>query len=237
MKFFICSDWHMGDGSAMDRFGWSEEEIIQGLSIIKQQVDEVVLLGDIYENYKFSLKKIREAYPKLCFFLENTPWIRRIRGNHDFVGEYPERYVISEERHSILMEHGYSADFNGSLLGRLFCRLWYRCLCTFKDSALMQKLAVTDLSLEKEREYRNTYAHKYLLHAAKKWKDYDVVVLAHSHDQEMLRSRYREKDTLYLNCGTCSEGRWQGIFLDTATLAYQFINEEKTNRLFYVLAG
>jgi len=77
---------------------------------------------------------------------------------------------------------------------------------------------------------------KYLTYALNLLKDNDVVILAHTHKLESHHTYYLNKKKRYLNCGSCSLGRFQGIVLDTETLRYDLIKEtvESVNKLYVI---
>ncbi|MDZ7632953.1 MAG: hypothetical protein U5L72_00325 [Bacteroidales bacterium] len=64
---------------------------------------------------------------------------------------------------------------------------------------------------------------KYLTYALNLLKENDMVILAHTHKLESHHTYYLNKKKRYLNCGSCSLGRFQGIVLDTETLRYDLI--------------
>ena len=68
---------------------------------------------------------------------------------------------------------------------------------------------------------------KYLTYALRLLKEHDVVILAHTHKLESHHTYYLNKKKRYLNCGSCSLGRFEGIILDTETLSYDFIKKGK----------
>jgi predicted phosphodiesterase len=68
---------------------------------------------------------------------------------------------------------------------------------------------------------------KYLTYALRLLKEHDVVILAHTHKLESHHTYYLNKKKRYLNSGSCSLGRFQGILMDTETLKYELIKENK----------
>jgi len=68
---------------------------------------------------------------------------------------------------------------------------------------------------------------KYLTYALKLLKEHDVVILAHTHKLESHHTYYLNMKKRYLNCGSCSLGRFQAIVMDTETLKYELIKENK----------
>jgi len=68
---------------------------------------------------------------------------------------------------------------------------------------------------------------KYLTYALNLLKEHDVVILGHTHKLESHHTYYLNKKKRYLNSGSCSLGRFQGIIMDTETLKYELINENK----------
>jgi hypothetical protein len=55
-----------------------------------------------------------------------------------------------------------------------------------------------------------------------------MVILAHTHKLESHHTYYLNKKKRYLNCGSCSMGRFQGVVLDTETLDYELIKKDYT---------
>jgi predicted phosphodiesterase len=68
---------------------------------------------------------------------------------------------------------------------------------------------------------------KYLSYALKLLKEHDMVILSHTHKLESHHTYYLNKKKRYLNSGSCSLGRFQGILMDTETLKYELIKETK----------
>ena len=68
---------------------------------------------------------------------------------------------------------------------------------------------------------------KYLTYALKVLQKFDVVILGHTHKLESHHTYYLNKKKRYLNSGSCSLGRFQGILIDTETLKYELIKETR----------
>jgi predicted phosphodiesterase len=71
---------------------------------------------------------------------------------------------------------------------------------------------------------RKYNSYKYLKYALRLLRRYDVVILGHTHKLEAHKTYFLNKKKIYLNCGSCSLGRFQGIILDTESLEYELIN-------------
>jgi hypothetical protein len=140
-------------------------------------------------------------------------------------------YLISNSKdQTIYIEHGHNADwFNGSRLGRALGKLGLSVMKIVSASPFMFKLYLGIVSFNEEinkipKKY-NTL--KYLTYAMKLLKHYDVVILGHTHKLESHHTYFLNRKKRYLNCGSCSLGRFQGIVLDTETLKYELIKETK----------
>jgi hypothetical protein len=128
--------------------------------------------------------------------------------------------IINSKREKILVEHGHRGDFvNGTAIGRFIGKLFYIIL------KLLARLSVTRAvyfhfiehndGLKGHGKY-NSY--KYLRYAVKLLRNYDLVILGHTHKLEIHDTYRRGCKKRYINCGTCSFGRFQGIVIDTETL-------------------
>ena len=64
---------------------------------------------------------------------------------------------------------------------------------------------------------------KYLMYALKLLKKYDMVILGHTHKLESHKVYYLNSKKIYLNCGTCSLGRFQAVVVDTESFDFETI--------------
>lgn len=229
MRLLVISDLHIDLGDSFGTFKWKPNRFIKVLDTITKhyQIDQVVLNGDVYDLYKYAYNEVVEANTKLVeYFRSHNCYF--IRGNHDFWGTSARRvYVIKNSSgQKIRIEHGHDADFlNGTKLGRFIGRTSHDIIKYFIKYKWIERLYHKTVERVDEihsipRKY-NTY--KYLLYALKLLRHYDMVILGHTHKIEVHKMYYANKKKQYLNCGSCSLGRFQGILLDTETLANDII--------------
>ncbi len=230
MQILIISDLHLGvpqDGS--DTFGWRAEEFIATMeSVIAQyHVEMVVLNGDIYELYKWDFSEIVEHNRAVLAYLYAKKPVY-IKGNHDIFNNFGrDSFLIrNTQGQTIYIEHGHNGDFlNGTRVGRLFGKWIYlliKILCRFHwfKKAYLAAVSFDDEVHRIPRKYNSL---RYLNYALNLLRDYDVVILGHTHKIEYHKTYYLNKKKRYLNCGSCSLGRFQAIVLDTETLWYETI--------------
>ena len=128
------------------------------------------------------------------------------------------------------MEHGHNADFlNGTRLGRAISLLGFNILKRIMQYKWVEKIyfkAVEwDDQINRIPKKYNTF--KYLNYALKLLRDYDVVIMGHTHKLESHKTYYFNSKKIYLNTGTCSLGRFQAIIFDTETLQYDSVKISK----------
>lgn len=233
MNILILSDFHIDIGDKFGTFRWNADELIAQIEKVRTQydIDQVILNGDIYELYKYKLNDIEESQKVLVNYLKQKEFVF-IRGNHDVVHhEGLNHYMIRNSiGQTIYIEHGHEADFiNGTRIGRFISRL---SLCSLKKVVNINWLQnlyfkIVEFNDEINRIPKKYNSYKYLKYALKKLKDYDVVILGHTHKIETHHTYYLNKKKRYLNCGSCSMGRFQGIVLDTESLRYTLIKTDK----------
>jgi len=229
MNILVLSDLHICNGDRLDTFKWEARAFIKKLEYIRAtySIDQVILNGDIYELCKYSLKEITRKNTLLVNYFEVINAIY-IKGNHDIGHPNGLNYylIINSKGRRIRIEHGHKADFlNGTRPGRIvghsFFKMLKACACMPFAVRLYFGRLLKNEGISHERTY-NFYT--YLRYAVRLLKRDDVVILGHTHSLEV-HTTYSGNDTkLYLNCGSCSFGRFQGMILDTETLRYQPIN-------------
>jgi predicted phosphodiesterase len=233
MNILVISDLHLDNGDHAGLFQWNELEFILDLERVRKQysVDKVILNGDIFELFKYTLSDIEAANPVLTKYLSDSD-IVFIRGNHDLISGIGglNFQITNSSGQSIYIEHGHNADwFNGSSLGRRLGKLGLKFMKHVSHSRLMLRLyhRIIVLNEDINRVPKKYNTLKYLTYAMKLLKKYDVVILGHTHKLESHHTYFLNRKKRYLNCGSCSLGRFQGIVLDTETLKYEFIMERR----------
>lgn len=229
MKILIISDLHLGVNDKGDIFGWEESDFLAILKKIVFQfgIEKIMLNGDIFELYKHNKKDIEIEYYQLLYYLRSKDAIF-ISGNHDAISETGEQnYLITNtKREKIYIEHGHNADFlNGTRFGRVVGRFLQSVLKKMCRFDLVNRIYINIVKFDDEIERipRSYNSYKYLNYAMKLLKKYDVVILGHTHKMEMHKTWYYNSKKKYLNCGSCSLGRFHGIVLDTETLWYETV--------------
>jgi predicted phosphodiesterase len=197
----------------------------------RYNVDKVIFNGDIFELQKYRYEEIVKANPILIRYFNDNDFIF-IKGNQDLVNDSSVDHFQLTNSHdqSIHIEHGHKADwFNGSRIGRSIGEFGMSILKKLSYSQWMMGIyfkivAFTDQIYLIPKSYDTL---KYLTYALKLLHKHDVVILAHTHKLESHHTYYLNKKKRYLNSGSCSLGRFQGILMDTETLKYELIKETK----------
>lgn len=235
MKILVVSDLHIDTHDESGIFKWNETKLIMQMEYIRDlySIDKVIFNGDIFELYKYSFDEIRKANPNLIEYLKNKDFVF-IKGNHDLISDFGKEYfqIINSHGQSIYIEHGHSADWlNGNKTGRAVIKFGLSLLKKFPHSKSLKdfyfrKIATDDFLNHTPKKY-NTI--KYLTYALRLLKEHDVVFLAHTHKLESHHTYYMNKKKRYLNSGACSMGRFQAIVMDTESLKYELIKDEKNS--------
>jgi predicted phosphodiesterase len=155
-----------------------------------------------------------------------------IKGNHDIINDFGiDHYDITNSQgQTIHIEHGHKADWlNGTRIGRALGRLGLSILKKMTHSKSMMDIYFKIVAFEEQINHipKSYNTLKYLTYALKLLRKYDVVILSHTHKLESHHTYYLNKKKRYLNSGSCSMGRFQGIIMDTETLKYELIKETK----------
>jgi len=240
MNILVLSDLHIDTRDEFGIFQWNEQDLIMQLEDIrdKHRIDKVIFNGDVFELYKYGFEEISRSNPVLTSYLKDRDFIF-IKGNHDIVNDFGlDSYdIVNSWGHRIHIEHGHKADWlNGTQFGRWICKIALSGLKKLSASkklmGLYFRIVVFDDQINRIPKKYNTI--KYLTYALKLLKEHDVVILAHTHKLESHHTYYLNKKKRYLNCGSCSMGRFQGIVMNTETLDYELIkiDKAKTIKLF-----
>lgn len=224
LKIAVISDLHVGPADRTNVFGHTSLEFTRFLKFLESSFDRIVLLGDVWETLtsprygrpKEGLRAAREAYPDLARRFEG-PRYHYVHGNHDIVAgsseEAPEELVLESDGVRVLLTHGHQHD----ALIRHFRRWtelnvwiggWIR---RFGFEAVHQFLSRMD-----ERRLR-TKGHpqecsfqRWAVRRARRRKA-DVVVTGHTHQL----TRGEHGDRVFLNSGSCAEGKLAFAAIDT----------------------
>ena len=228
MKLFVVSDLHLEASETLGTFGWDQEEFIAMMETVRKthSIDKVVLNGDTFDLCKSAYSDIAARNEKLISYLTGINALF-VKGNHDISLPFGQKHfgVINGKGEKIYIEHGHRGDFiNGTAVGRFIGKMFYRFLKCVTRVSFIQALYYGYLEQDeglKGHRYYNSY--KYLRHAVKLHRKYDVVILGHTHKMEHHDTYSRGNYKRYFNSGSCSFGRFQGIVLDTETLEHRTI--------------
>lgn len=241
MKLLVLSDLHIGNGNSLGAFGWNDDDFISRLELYRElyAIDTVILNGDIFEMYKYSFREIYRHHRKLLDYFFRDECIL-LRGNHDsvFSESRDELTLVNSSGKLIHFEHGHRADFCGYMAVRAFHRIGFR-LLRFSSllgsiHRLSRFLTDRDESFDRVRLKKGRYRRyaEGLLDGL-----YDVIVLGHTHAMESMEFRGRGGSKLMINSGTCSQGRFQAVVLDTESLEYFFIRDGRKKPAALLPAG
>lgn len=235
MTILIFSDLHIDTGDTFGTFQWKEKDLICRIEKIRRSfsVEKIILNGDIFELLKYRYEDIEKANSRLIEYLTQKDFIY-IKGNHDVLNRYGLNYyqITNSHGQTIHIEHGHQADwFNGSKFGQTLSKIGFSLLKALSGSKTLMDIYLRTVS------YNDNINHipkkynriKYLSYALRLLKEHDVVILGHTHKLESHHTYYLNKKKRYLNCGSCSMGRFQAILLDTERLQYEMIKESKSS--------
>jgi predicted phosphodiesterase len=229
MNILLLSDLHIDNGDKFGTFGWKPKKFIKALEMLVEayQIDQVILNGDILDLYKYNLKEVyRKNFDLITYF--NRKGFIYTRGNHDLFNPFAQdsHTITNSKGQTIYIEHGHNADFlNGTRIGRSIGMLGFYLLKKIIKFKLVERIYFKAVEWDDQvnripKKY-NTF--KYLNYALSLLKHHDVVILGHTHKLEAHKTYYLNSKKMYLNTGSCSMGRLQGIMLNTETFRYETI--------------
>lgn len=238
MNLLVLSDLHIGNNDHFDSFGWQPEEFIRALEVMKfkEHIDKIVLNGDIFELYKYSFDEIKSSNKLIVDYLLNNKDVVYLKGNHDAICPFGQDiYRVENSKGKIIhIEHGHSADFmNGTHLGRKIQTLGFNLLRPFSKFRpvfnIYQKIQLMGEVINNiPKKYDSI---RYLSYALRLLKHNDVVIMGHTHKIESHKTYYLNNKKLYINSGSCSMGRFQGVLIDTETLKHETFKFKNFNDL------
>jgi predicted phosphodiesterase len=233
MNILILSDLHIDTCDSFGTFQWDEMDFLLRIEeqCDKHKIDKVIFNGDTFELMKYSFAEIASANPILMNYFRNNDFIF-IKGNHDIVNGFGQDCydIVNSQGQKIHIEHGHNADWiNGTRIGRAIGNSFFLLLkkLTHIDAIMRFYLRIVALDDHVNDIPKRYNTLKYLSYALKLLKENDLVILSHTHKLESHHTYYLNKKKRYLNSGSCSLGRFQGILLDTETLKYELIKETK----------
>jgi predicted phosphodiesterase len=235
MNILVISDLHIDTSDTFGTFQWNEMDFIMQIENMRElySLDKVIFNGDTFELLKYKYEDIANANPALISYFRDKDFVF-IKGNHDIVNSLGlENYQITNSRgETIHIEHGHNADwFNGKRIGRAIGKFGFSILKKLSHHKYLMDIYFKIVALNEQLNYipKNYNTLKYLTYALRLLKEHDVVILSHTHKLESHHTYYLNKKKRYLNTGSCSLGRFQGLVMDTETLKYELIKETKVS--------
>ncbi|MCP3059507.1 metallophosphoesterase family protein [Myxococcus sp. K38C18041901] len=229
MHIAVISDLHLGRRDAADHFGHEDTAFLRFLRGLEGDFERIVLLGDIFETLTSKtpgrqaaeLAAARAAHPELVQRF-SQPQYHYIHGNHDLVAGTvlgaPEQLVLEADGVRMLFTHGHHHDWvirKARWLSEaaVWTGAWLRRMRLHAMFRMFQALDVRLTHAASDPE-RCTFQRWALARAHE--QEADVVVTGHTH----LGMKVEHGSRLFLNSGTCSEGQFSFLSLDTRAGRY-----------------
>ncbi len=224
MQIAVISDLHLGSGGPADLFGHEDNEFLRFLDFLEGNFERIVLLGDIWETLtgrafgdpSRELEAARQHHGEIAQRFERSKYTY-VHGNHDLVAARtegaPEQLTLNADGMRLVFTHGHQGDGLtsrhrwlseiGVWLGAWIRRVGLHAAYTFFSR------------LESLREGAGQGAsrcvvRRWALEQAKTCEA-DVIVAGHTH----VATRAEHGPCLFLNSGSCAEGRLSFLTLDT----------------------
>ncbi len=228
MKVAVISDLHLGPRGRADLFGHDDTDFVRFLGLLEQNFERIVLLGDIWETLTghlpraaAELRRAREAHPEVARRLSG-PHYTYVHGNHDWIAGAvegaPENVVIHADGVRLFFTHGHQNDqllANARWLSELGVWLggWIRRFGLAAVYTAFRRLDELRHGMQldfAESEFQAWAVSVAALQSA------DVVVTGHTHRA----TRAEHGARLFLNSGSCSEGKTTFLSIDTRAGEY-----------------
>lgn len=229
MQIAVISDLHLGPGGALDEFGHDDSDFLRFLTFLEQNFERVVLLGDIWETLTGALpgsaatelEAARRTHHEIAARFR-TERYTYLHGNHDMIAGAidgaPDELYVEADGMRLLFSHGHQGDplvvrrrllaelgiWLGGWIRRLGLAPLYR-LCSAIDG--FRGGASPDSS-------RCAFQREWVGLARK--RQADIIVTGHTH----IPTRGDHGTELFLNSGSCSEGRFNFASIDTKRGSY-----------------
>ncbi len=235
MLVAVVSDMHLGRRDRLDRFDrtpGSVSRFIKLLNYLENNVDRIVLLGDVFETLRGrnlrsaqdELKGIIRAYPDISRRIFENPQYKYVHGNHDLVAGtmgIPDFHLIDEDGMRMLFFHGHQLDpisRGQAKVSQFF--IWLGGWLERMGVGITSRLdGSPDATILTETPKAGRFEKAAVVMA--KEVGADVVVTGHTH----LAKRLEIDSHLYLNSGTCVSGRRELLLLDTAAKIFRVVRE------------
>lgn len=228
MKIAVISDLHLGSRGVADLFGHDDFEFLGFLGFLERNFEKIVLLGDIWETLTGripdaagELRRARDSHPEIAQRFRSPQYLY-VHGNHDWIAgqveKRPEEMAFASDGVHLLFTHGHQND------GLIEHARWLSEAGVWFGAWLRRSgLGAAYATLRRLDELRQGTERRFTPHAFQRWairfaelKRADVVVTGHTH----LATRAEHGAKLFLNSGSCSEGKTTFLSIDTRAGAY-----------------
>ena len=224
MKIAVISDIHLGRGDRSDQFGHDDADFVRFLRYLEGDFERIVLLGDVYETLASpvpmaqvqELDAIRAAHPEIIKRFD-APQYTYLHGNHDLVTRHvaaaPSQLSLEVDGKRLLFTHGHGYDLINRRapwiaewsvwLGHWVSRVGLAGVYRFFDRV---DRFLRSLKIDPRKATFEDWAM-----ALGTQRKADVVVTGHTHEAR----RDQRGGRLFLNSGTCAEGKFEFLTIDT----------------------
>ncbi len=236
MNVAVISDLHLGAGRS-DQFGHDEARFLRFLDHLEASFDRVVLLGDIYETLSVrpsaqvrELRRAKESHKAIVDRFER-PLYRYLHGNHDLVAGHvdgrPDALTLRIDGQRIAFMHGHQFDW--VVNKARFISDWSAWLAAWvvrcgmapllKATGAIERLVMGVDAPQAGIDPTKLAKPDRFQRAAMTWaaaNEVDIVVTGHTHHGVVAP----HGDRMFLNSGSCAEGRFSYLAMDTTAGRY-----------------
>jgi predicted phosphodiesterase len=230
MQIAVISDLHLGAGGPADSFGHDDAEFQRFLRFIEKNFERIVLLGDIWETLtgvrfgrpEAELPRARDSHREIARRFAQ-PKYSYVHGNHDLVAgaveRAPEELVLEEDGVRLLFTHGHQNDpivRRARWLSEL--GVWLGAWIRRVGAGPLYRLArALDTARGGATEASRSHDFQRWAVGVARLRSADVVVTGHTHVPGIAE----HGDRLFLNSGSCSEGKISFLSIDTRAGKYR----------------
>lgn len=229
VKLAVISDLHLGSDDRTDSFEHDDHEFLRFLSFLEGNFERIVLLGDIWETLtsrcpwsaRKALATARLRHPEIDKRLRRDQYLY-IHGNHDMISAVvdgaPDHWQLEVDGKRFLFTHGHGHDswIGGArrpvelaiCLGGWLRRAGLHSLYHWLDTLDQTRSAISEDPL------RCTF-QAWAMSLANR-RNTDVIITGHTH----MALAKQHGPRLFLNSGSCSQGKYSYLGLDTTRDEY-----------------
>ena len=225
MQIAVISDTHLGRGDDADHFGHDDAEFLKFLSFLEANFERIVLLGDIYETLTgpscFSSRAAefhacRQAHREIAQRIEGDQY-RYVLGNHDEVAGHvsgaPDELTLNVDGKRYLFTHGHQYDWAmGKLKALAEAGIWIGgWLMRLGLEPLYRGFERLDAVGRGARLNPEGCGFQQWAVAYAAQRSADAIITGHTH----LGVCSEHQDRMFMNSGSCSNGHYSFLSLDT----------------------